>query len=329
MVIATLCSWVRNRRPAFSFSSRVAATLMGLLLFAAFGLNYPAISAPLGPKDTPFQWVNPPSTTFPGVHHATFRSRAMQCEVGYNVYLPPGYETSGRRYPVVYFLHGAGASGNENRRTHVVGPLDAAIRAGTLPPMIVVFPNGTPFSFWADSADGRVLVETSVIRELIPHVDQTYRTVASRDGRAVAGVSMGGCGAVRYGLQYPELFSAAVGYGAALFDGETMASHDSEFFRRMFGRDPAAYAKYDPFAVARVNADSARGRVAVRLVAGERDFSRPEGEKMHALLGELKLPHEYVVLPGVGHDLDKYLRNEQDALRGFAFIARHIGAGAE
>jgi hypothetical protein len=89
-----------------------------------------------------------------------------------------------------------------------VGPLaayfDPAIRAGKVPPMLIVFPNGLPNGMWCDSKDGRTLMETMLVKELIPHIDVTFRTPAARDGRIIEGFSVGGYGAARLGRKYHE-----------------------------------------------------------------------------------------------------------------------------
>ncbi|MFC1596366.1 alpha/beta hydrolase [Planctomycetota bacterium] len=78
---------------------------------------------------------------------------------------------------------------------------------GRVSPMIVVMPNGLRGNtMYCDSRDGQYPVETVIINDLIPHVDATYRTVASREGRAVEGFSMGGFGAAHMGFKYPDLF---------------------------------------------------------------------------------------------------------------------------
>src|SRR5215471_14248873 len=87
------------------------------------------------------KWVNEPKSPLPrGVAHKVFFSKALNREVGYLVYLPPDYETAGRRYPVIYNLHGAG--GNELHGMEEARILDEGIAAGTLPPMIMAMPNG-------------------------------------------------------------------------------------------------------------------------------------------------------------------------------------------
>ena len=132
------------------------------------------------------------------------------------VYLPPGYSTHpGRRYPVVYLLHGfaadhrafmAGVYANMNTRLS----MDSLIRAGLVKEMIVVTPNAR------NAFDGRFYRnsvttgnwEDFVYRDLVSFIDRKYRTIRNRSGRGIAGHSMGGYGALWVGMRHPETFSA-------------------------------------------------------------------------------------------------------------------------
>lgn len=105
--------------------------------------------------------------------------------------MPPDYEAAlARRYPIVYWLHGIG--GGQTGVPLMAGRLTEAIAAGRTPPMIVVYVNGMIRSSYVNSADGRTPVETVTIKELIPHIDATYRTIATRAGRMIEGFSMAG-----------------------------------------------------------------------------------------------------------------------------------------
>jgi enterochelin esterase-like enzyme len=154
---------------------------------------------------------------------ASFRSATLGEDISYNVYLPAGYEASAERYPVLYLLHGRGDS--MAAWTRMKGTLDALIADGDIPPLIAVMPDApwsNRASYYVDSAytkpdsPGRP-VETAFTKDLIQHVDATYRTVAERGGRAVAGYSMGGYRAIRYSLAHPQLFRAAIVLSPAVY----------------------------------------------------------------------------------------------------------------
>src|SRR5204863_8096931 len=99
---------------------------------------------------------------------------------------------------------------NPPRSPSLVSGIDAASRKAKLPPLIFVVVNGGRYTRYYDSLDHSIMMETTVIQELIPHIDATYRTVATSGGRAIQGESMGGMGSLKFAFKYPELFSSAV-----------------------------------------------------------------------------------------------------------------------
>jgi S-formylglutathione hydrolase FrmB len=127
------------------------------------------------------------------------------------VYLPPSYTTQPqRRYPVVYFLHGYGANADAYARVLALpdGP-DRAIAAGARE-MIIVLPDA--FTKYSGSMYSSSLTtgdwETFVARDLTGYIDAHYRTIATREGRGLAGHSMGGYGTMRIGMKRSETFNA-------------------------------------------------------------------------------------------------------------------------
>jgi enterochelin esterase-like enzyme len=192
-------------RPNVRHTARVAAALSTLLLVpVAVGAGSEA-----GP---------PPGT----LTSASFHSATLDEDVSYNVYLPAGYEGTAKRYPVLYLLHGRGDS--MSAWTQMKAKLDELIADGAIPPTIAIMPDApwsSRASYYVDSAyrgaDPGRLVETAFTTDLIAHVDATYRTMASRDGRVVGGYSMGGYGALRYSLAHPDLFAASIVLSPAVY----------------------------------------------------------------------------------------------------------------
>lgn len=171
------------------------------------------------PRDLPGPWAEPRAEP-DGLKYRTFASKAAGTDVSYAIYLPPGYDTAkDTRYPVVYWLHGRG--GSQTGAGQLARRLDAAIRAGKASPMIVVGVNGLKTSSFVDWENGLVPVQTIIVKEVIPHVDATYRTIATREGRAIEGFSMGGAGAPKIGFKHPELFGAVSILAGALHDLES------------------------------------------------------------------------------------------------------------
>lgn len=125
------------------------------------------------------------------------------------VYLPPGYGTDGLRYPVLYLLHGGGGDqGDWVTQGQIAAIADAAVAAEPSDALIVVMPDGRSGQ-WFDYRDGSFLNEAYVLDHLVPAVDDRFATIASRQGRTIAGLSNGGYGAMHLAAKAPDRFVAA------------------------------------------------------------------------------------------------------------------------
>ncbi|WP_436827728.1 alpha/beta hydrolase-fold protein [Sphingomonas sp. DT-207] len=127
------------------------------------------------------------------------------------IYLPPRYAEQGRRFPVLYFLNHFFEDHREPFASHGAKTLlDKAVAEGVIGDIIVVVADfSTPAgSSWYVNSPVTGNWEDFMVRELVPHVDATYRTLASRDSRGIAGDGVGGYGAMRFGMRHPELFGA-------------------------------------------------------------------------------------------------------------------------
>ncbi len=242
-------------------------------------------------------WNNPPKAPQPLLEHKTYTSTAMKTEVGYNIYLPPGYAESGARYPVVYWFHGR--NNTESSDQFPARYLDEGIKDKSLPPMIIVYASGGSQSCYSDSTDGKWLAETTIIKELIPHIDATYRTIATREGRAVQGMSMGGAGCLKLAFKHSELFSSAVAFAGGYVDAAFLNTKSPELLEKMFGGDAKNFEANHPFTWAKKNADQFRGKLAIKMYIGNKDYLYDCNKQMHAILEELKIPHEYIEVDGV------------------------------
>ncbi len=250
----------------------------------------------------------------------------MNRDVGWNLYLPPGYETSGRRYPVIYWLHGSG--GDESSGLWIAGELNKAIAAGLVPPMMMIFPNGGKKTEYRDWQPQNILIETMIIRELIPYVDANYRTIASPLGRGVEGMSMGGNGAMKLALKYPEVFGSVVAYAGSYkrlpLDG---------YFPGIAVEQQAWIAKLtqwysaddDVFELANKNFGRF-GELRIRFIGGTKDVSMPDAEALHNWLIRCSIPHEYEILLGLPHDGRAYYA--RTGLHGFQFHAAAFSRAA-
>lgn len=278
------------------------------------------------------------------------------------VWLPPSYEAEpGRRYPVAYYLHGAwGDETNWTQAGRLHLALDSLAAAGA-PEMIVVMPDGddgfyTTWNFLGDYAACRRTrpaggepadsycvpwphYDDYVARDLVAFIDRGYRTLADRRHRGIAGLSMGGYGAVALALAYPDVFAAAVSHSGVLdpaagtSDGETpQGRFDLDAIRAsygerrwalwapVFGKDSAAWAARDPVHLA--ERLQARGGPipAFRVDCGTEDPYLRQTRAFRDGLRRLGIAHEYAEHSG-GHTWDYW---RQHAPAGAAWLAARL-----
>jgi enterochelin esterase-like enzyme len=253
------------------------------------------------------------------------RSELLGRDWAYSVYLPPGYEESERRYPVFYLLHGLdGDHTNWVRLGHAAETADALISSGEMVPAILVFPDGSD-SYWIDSdpATGFGAVETAFVTELLPHVDATYRTLATRNARMIGGLSMGGYGAIRFAFEYPELFGAVAGLSPAI-------QRSLEKVTRL-PRSPAYGVPFDrkrweaasPFALLPGFIERSKELpLPVYLTAGDDDglpWLLDGAMDLHLALRAAGLPSELRITDG-GHSWSVWTAGLRESLRFFSKV---------
>ncbi|MFZ5986986.1 MAG: alpha/beta hydrolase-fold protein [Bacillota bacterium] len=221
-------------------------------------------------------------SVYAGITHHTMLSTYMgNQEWGYNIYLPPGYETGNDRYPVIYTLNYMG--GNENSLTFMADTLNNAIINKQVPPIIMVFPNGGRDTFYLDNYISNLNAESYIVKELIPYIDKNYRTISTREGRAIQGFSMGGWGSQKFAYKYPDMFCSVVAMGS----GAPLNLPQTEDY---------------PSNLIKTNTDRIRGNLRIRLVVGSTDPLYFYTKNMDTLQTQLNISHEYEEVPGVGHD---------------------------
>jgi enterochelin esterase-like enzyme len=274
------------------------------LLVAAVALGA-AVAAPASA-----QWTTAPVTA-PGVQYRTFSSAAAGATVSFHVYLPPAYANErNRRFPVLYWLHGAGDP--IVGIPQVTSYFASGMAQGLIPPMIVVIPNGMNYSMWCDSKNGVVPMETVVLDDLIPHIDATFRTIARRSGRIVDGFSMGGAGSGRFGFRRPDLFAGVsmLGAGPLQLDfleeplgGSTSEQLRLQIFATVWGSDPLYYLSQNPRTIVTDRAEAViAAQTRVRQGIGSLDSLVPMNQEFDALLTKLGIAHAFTVLPGLDHN---------------------------
>jgi S-formylglutathione hydrolase FrmB len=266
----------------------------------AFALATLAAAAPL---------PGVPGPELPSVETRRFHSASLEQDRAYTVLLPVGYAGERvRRYPVLYLLHGKGGDHTAWTRR---APLREAVGAT---PLIVVMPDGDDgwYTDWADGVHG---YEGQIVRDLIPHVDGTYRTLDVREGRAIAGLSMGGYGALKLALRHPDLFvSAASHSGAVRFPSEGWDDGPV-----VFGPAPGdgrLRAENDVFELALALRRTRAGwpGPALYLDCGNEDGLYESTARLRGFLREIGVPYEYHEHPG-GHSWEYWSARLPDQLR--------------
>ena len=221
--------------------------------------------------------------------HVSFYSRAMEREMSYMAWLPPGHAASAQSFPTLYLLHGVGspeAFGPEEWLGYALTEdLDRMLAVGLIEPMIVILPQGDQ-SYWLNHAGGPKWGDYVAI-DMVKHVDATFRTDARRERRAIGGLSMGGHGAVQLAYNHPDTFSVAGAHSPTIRPFET----SPEFFG-----DPAHFAKHDPITLAK--ATDAAKRIVTWIDVGADDKWRSAAELLRDTLVAKRAPVEFRVLEG-------------------------------
>lgn len=276
-------------------------------------------------------WVTAAATTSLASYQL-FYSELIQTPVSYHIYLPFLYqEEPFRRFPVLYWLHGAGPG--------VLGIpaltqyFHEAIELGKMPATIIVFANGLPDGMWANSKNGIQPVESILVEELIPYIDQHFRTIADRSGRIVEGFSMGGYGAGRLGLKYPQLFSAVSMMGAGPLQLDFLEEHPrlvplesrKLIFESVYGNDMSYFEAESPWRLGEEFMEEGRGDLIIRQIVGTADSMITDNRRLRDHYEQLGLPLIYIELPAVGHNPMEVLRAIGAA--NFEFYESVFGTG--
>jgi S-formylglutathione hydrolase FrmB len=237
------------------------------------------------------------------------KSAILNKEVHYSIYLPSDYNTSERAYPVTYLLHGYGDADDGWIQFGEINRLaDEGIANGKMPPMIIVTPDGFT-SFYINAADGSMNYEDFFIKELIPHIEKTYKVKAERKYRGIAGLSMGGYGALIYALKYPNLFTAAAPLSAAVWTDNDIVNLPENMYNTLFGsamgsnlkgkeRLTASWMANSPMGIIEKKTLKELSTVKYWIDCGDDDFLTIGNAELHIALTNKKVPHEFRMRDG-------------------------------
>lgn len=270
------------------------------------------------PREQQDSWEIPRKDIPEKTRLGSFESTIVHRTVSYLVYLPPGYERMANekmRYPVIYMLPPLGGDARQN------GPMilkvDEAITDAVMPPVICVSVQGIWGSMYVDARDGGRPIETVIMRELIPRIDSTFRTIPDREHRAVEGYSMGGYGAARLGFKYPDVFGVVSLFAPLIAPYEGIQDEMPMVLSDVWRDDRRYFAETDPWNLVAHNADQIRGKTKIRLYCGDQDVQAVYSEDFHLRLNQLGIEHEYRMVLNGPHSLPKMLMGVRERVLPF------------
>ena len=311
----------RSRHPrvaAWSIALPVVVVFVGVGLLGAYRYldNFWLYRGFAPPRDPAFVNAHGRQETF-GVTSSALGGRRQQVIV----YLPPGYDTHpSRRYPVLYLLHGFPGRPLAFLLTVRMGVwVDTLMAERRLGGVILVMPSGSTGTFedkeWANGVRRDEGWETFVARDVVGVIDGRYRTIRSRAGRAIAGLSEGGYGALNIAFHHPDEFGVVESWSGYMRADNVPA---------IFGRRPALLAYNSPAEyLPRVARALRRSGVYIWFYTGARDPLRAQNAAFASELARYRIPHRFFVAPG-GHTWSIWRANAPQSL---LVVAGRLGGG--
>ncbi len=233
-------------------------------------------------------------------------SKLMAREMPYRVILPSGYENSTENsfYPAIYLLHGlTGHFDNWSDNTKL------AVYSKNSE-FIIVMPEGGN-GWYTDSVSKKdEMYESYIVKELIPEIEKKFRVKKARESRAIAGLSMGGYGALKFGVKYPEMFVVAGSFSGALRAAEWTEKELGVGFRPLLESIMSIYGEAgsgtrkqnDLFSLVNAKTDTEiKAMPFIYVDCGTEDFLLSQNRDFAELLLKRKVSHEFRQRPGV-HD---------------------------
>ena len=254
----------------------------------------------------------------------SMQSKILKMERKYALYLPPGYETSQRSYPVLYLLHGY--TDNQTgwvQFGEVLHIADEAIRSGKATAMIIVMPDAdTGIPGYVNDAKGEWRYEDFFFQEFMPYIEKTYRIRADKHYRAVAGLSMGGGGSFCFALHHPELFSSACPLSAATDAAILDSLTNFSYTKGISGKAREEYYRnYDVLSLIENMPEDQKNSVRWYIDCGDDDFLFEGNSLVHIAMRKKEIPHEFRIRNG-DHNWD-YWRTALPVVLEFVSMAFH------
>jgi Predicted esterase len=272
---------------------------------------------PLRKGDFTFTYASSHASNPPFVQDEKIASKLMGRELPYRVIMPAGYAeaaNAAKRYPVIYLLHGlTGHFNNWTDRTKITEYIDKMN-------VIIVTPEGEDGWYTDGATNANDKYESYIVKELIPEIDKKFRTISDRKNRAIAGLSMGGYGSLKFGMKYPDMFllsgSFSGALGAASFPSNGPNQGLMKSLNIIYGpMDSETRKANDIFKMVReITPDKTKALPFLYIDCGTEDFLFQNNRDFIDLLVEKKVPHEFRQLPG-GHTWPYWDKQVQEFLR--------------
>lgn len=243
------------------------------------------------------------------IEQDSVKSKILNQSVSYSVYLPDGYDTDQRSYPVIYLLHGYG----DNHTTwiekgNISWHADGAIKSGKIPPVIIVMPDAG-VSMYVNSFDNKNNYEDFFIKEFIPSIESSYRIKKNKNSRGIMGHSMGGWGCMLYALKYPDLFVASAPMSAGIHDDNDIITYDDNRWEIVFGsifghnlkstdRLNEDWYKNSILKIVEGMPQSDLQKVKIRISSGDQDFLLKGSILLHLALSRRSINHQLRIKEG-------------------------------
>ncbi len=310
----------------------LALTVLAVTLSAQQPVKPGQIVRPIPPdqrsgqpvQPSPPDWRQGPMATPPRIVDETFQSEALGRQMKYRVLLPAGYDQAPRRYATLYLLHGlSGDFTDWETRSRLIDHVRGL-------PLMVVMPDGQDAWYTNSASEPRDRFEDYIVRDLLRDVDAKFRTVQARYMRAIAGLSMGGYGALKLGLKYPGTFQFVGSFSGALkvaadpeFGKPTGPNANAKFFeqmQRIFGPAGSKTRLENDVYLLAAKADPAR-MPFFYVDCGTEDGLLQANREFVALLTKQKIAYEYRERPGAhswaywDHQLPEMLRVMREQMR--------------
>lgn len=230
---------------------------------------------------------------------AKFFSQQINQEVSYRIIFPNTYQSDdNKRFPVIYLLHGRGGNYRDWTNLTKIAQYSKAYN------FIIVSVEGGKESWYADNpSQPNQNYESYIIKEFIPEIDAKYRTIANRENRIIAGLSMGGYGSLKFGLKYPEKFFLAGSFSGAM-DAVIRTKNYPHLIKSVadvFGDENSQMRKDNDLTTLINNASPEKLKTFpfMYFVCGTEDHQFQSNKDLNDLLTDKRFPHEYRQMPGL------------------------------